>query len=330
MRKYSTWKLIKNVLVNFFKTYNDLDYLLRNVSSDYKSSKLLGGKILSDLNKNKEIAKLSDAEFQVFSQFGDDGIIQYLVNNLPIKNKTFVEFGVENYRESNTRFLLINDNWSGLVIEGNPKMVKEIKCDPISTFYDLQVENSFIDAGNINAIIEKANFRRDLGILSVDIDGVDYWVLKNIVTVEPRILIVEYNSLFGFQDAFTVPYDPQFVRGQLFPFNFYGSSLKSIYDLAVSMNYSFIGCNSAGNNAYFVKNDIVGELPLNVITLEEGYVFASFTEVWDNDGVPLRGYDKIESIDNLTVYNTCSGQLDKVNSKKIIMSLDNSFKSKRL
>jgi hypothetical protein len=323
MNKKFTFKAIKNVIANFLKSYVDLDLIHRNAMSDYKSPKLLLGKILGELNKQKKAMKLSEVEFQVFSQFGDDGIIQYLINNLPIVNKTFVEFGVENYRESNTRFLLINDNWSGLVIEGNSDMVREIRRDSISTFYDLRVENSFIDADNINEIISKANFPKDLGILSVDIDGVDFWVLKNIVVVEPRILIVEYNSLFGFNDPITVPYDSNFIRGSSYPFNFYGSSLRAIYDLAVSRNYSFIGCNSAGNNAYFIKNDIVDELSLKVLTPQEGYVFSSFTEVWDNQGIPLRGNNKIESIDQLTVYNTLLEKLEKVDSKKIIESLRN-------
>ena len=85
-----------------------------------EANALLLGKINTRqvLNINK-LSSLKEAEFKVFSQWGDDGIIQYLINKIPIKNQTFVEFGVEDYTESNTRFLLMNNNWSGLIIDGS-------------------------------------------------------------------------------------------------------------------------------------------------------------------------------------------------------------------
>src|SRR5574344_77896 len=79
-------------------------------------SLILQGKILAELNKNKDSKNIKDYEFKVFSQNGEDVIIQFLINKINIKNKVFIEFGVENYSEANTRFLLLNDNWSGLII----------------------------------------------------------------------------------------------------------------------------------------------------------------------------------------------------------------------
>ncbi len=88
---------------------------------------LMMGKLLSEQAKNKkQIASLNEVEFKVFSQFGDDGIIQWLANNLEFSNKTFIEFGVEDYEESNTRFLLMNDNWSGFVMDGSRPNVEHI------------------------------------------------------------------------------------------------------------------------------------------------------------------------------------------------------------
>src|SRR5438045_9798776 len=90
---------------------NKLDEIQRSIYSDQKSPKINLGQIQSFLNNQKQkINGLQEVEFQVFSQWGDDGIIQYLINKIDIPNKTFVEFGVENYKESNTRFLLINNN----------------------------------------------------------------------------------------------------------------------------------------------------------------------------------------------------------------------------
>lgn len=80
--------------------------------------KVLFGKILVNQILSKELSSLKDVEFKIFSQFGDDGIIQWLINNIEIDNEFFVEFGVENYKEANTKFLMFNNNWSGFVMDG--------------------------------------------------------------------------------------------------------------------------------------------------------------------------------------------------------------------
>lgn len=125
------------------KIYNKLNY-------DVQKALLLNGKILSELNNNKQkIKSLDEVEFQVFSQRGEDGIIQYIINKIEIPNKIFIEFGVETYNESNTRFLLMNNNWSGLVIDGDFKNIKYIKEDFIYWKYDITAIQSFITRDNI-------------------------------------------------------------------------------------------------------------------------------------------------------------------------------------
>ncbi|MFM6343717.1 MAG: hypothetical protein ACKPFK_01030, partial [Dolichospermum sp.] len=106
-------------------------------------------------------------EFRAFSQWGEDGIIQFLIRNVPINRKIFVEFGVQNYTESNTRFLLINNNWSGLVIDGGSEEIYYIKNDPIYWQYNLKAVNSFITKDNINQIISDNGIQGEIGLLSV-------------------------------------------------------------------------------------------------------------------------------------------------------------------
>src|SRR5215217_8673163 len=107
------------------------------------------GKMQAEFNKNKiRVQSLEEVEFQVFSQRGEDGIIQYIINQLDIPNKIFIEFGVENYTESNTRFLLINNNWSGLVIDGSAENIRFIKEDFIYWKYDITAYHSFITKDN--------------------------------------------------------------------------------------------------------------------------------------------------------------------------------------
>ena len=159
-------------------------------------------------------APLADAEFQVFSQFGEDGIIQHLVNKVPIENDVFVEFGVEDYTESNTRFLLVNDNWRGLVIDG----VGRAQALPPEPPDRVAPPDRGRDRVHRPRQHQPAHRRRrdrgDIGILSIDLDGNDLWVLEAIDVVSPRILILEYNATFGPEAAVTVPYDPSFVRGE--------------------------------------------------------------------------------------------------------------------
>jgi hypothetical protein len=197
------------------------------------TQKCLIGKLFSEINSKKNsISNLSDVEFKVFSQWGDDGIIQFLINKIEIKNKIFIEFGVETYHESNTRFLLMNDNWTGLVIDGSEKNIKSIKNQKIYWEYELNAICSFITKDNINNLISSAGIHGEIGLLSVDIDGNDFWVLNEINVINPIIIIVEYNAVFGNDTYITIPYDPTFVRKQKhYSHLYWGASLGAFYHL---------------------------------------------------------------------------------------------------
>lgn len=144
------------------------------------------GRIQAENNRLKKfVDNLEEVEFQVFSQRGEDGIIQYIISQIEVTNKIFVEFGVEDYTESNTRFLLINNNWSGLVIDGSKDNIKFIKKDFIYWKYDLTAYHSFITKENINELISKYTDCSDIGLLSIDIDGNDYWIWEAITVIKP-------------------------------------------------------------------------------------------------------------------------------------------------
>ncbi|GAA0537841.1 MULTISPECIES: hypothetical protein [Rheinheimera] len=289
---------------------NRLKHLNRKLEIEGAISKVLLGKLLAKLNHGT-VTSLQDAEFRVFSQFGDDGIIQYLVDTLKIENKRFIEFGVENYNESNTRFLLENNNWQGLVIDGSEKNVQYIKNTTNYWRHDLSAVCEFVTAENINAIIENSGFNGDIGLLHIDIDGNDYWLWKAITVVRPIIVIVEYNSLFGAKRSITVPYEPDFVRYKKHYSGLYaGASLRALCQLADEKGYRFVGCNSAGNNAYFVLAEQA--VALKALTCEQGYVLAKFKEHRDEQGqlTFTRGSEAIESLRGMPVFNTRNHQLE--------------------
>jgi hypothetical protein len=245
----------------------------------------------------------------VFSQFGDDGIIQHLVGAIPSIRKSFVEFGVEDYTESNTRFLLVNDCWSGLVFDASHENVRFIQNDCISTLFDLHAIQAFVTAENINALLESAGLAGEIGLLSIDIDGMDYWVWRSVYRVEAAIVIIEYNSIFGESRSIVVPYDAQFSRRIAHPSALYwGASLGALVELGKKKGYSFVGCNSNGNNAYFVKHEYVKE-PLQPLTVEEGFTSASFNE-YVKDGRRIRSNEKAEVVRGLPVYNVLSREIE--------------------
>ena len=232
--------------------------LNRVFNEEIQKELILKAKLLSNQNlKLKRIKDLSEVEFQVYSQWGEDGIIDWLVNKFPEIPKSFLEIGTENYKESNTRFLLVNKNWDGFIIEADKNSVKDIKSQRVYWKHNLTIENQFVDQNNINTIIKRINIPKKLGLLSLDIDGIDYWVLKKLSVLEPSIVICEYNSLFGQKKAITVPYKKNYIRSNEHYSNlFYGASIKAFIDLLKKRNYFFIGTNSAGNNAFFVSQNI--------------------------------------------------------------------------
>jgi len=246
--------------------------------------KMLSAKILINQMKEHGVSdSIHEVEFKVFSQFGDDGIIQYLISNIDLGSPTFVEFGVEDYSESNTRFLLMNNNWEGFVIDGSRENIERIKHQEYYWKYDLSAVCYWITRENINGILGNTGFSGLLGLLSTDVDGNDYWIWECISVVDPTIVIVEYNSIFGHKYATTIPYDPNFNRTKAHPSNLYwGASLKALCLLGEEKDYVFLGSNSSGNNAYFIRKTKLGKI--RPITIQEGYVRSMHRESRDSAG----------------------------------------------
>jgi hypothetical protein len=252
---------------------------------------------------------LKELEYSVFSQFGDDGIIHYLAGLIPSEYHTFIEFGVEDYQESNTRLLLQRDNWRGLVIDGSHENVQRIASSYYFWKHDLTAISAFVSRENINDLISDTGFHGRIGLLHIDIDGMDYWIWEAIEVVKPIIFIAEYNSLFGSKYAVSVPYCSSFNRSEEHFSNLYfGASLAAFVDLAKVRGYQFLGCNSAGNNAFFLESSIMTELPIQ--TSESGYVRSKFREARNGDGglVLKTAHDMVSTISHLPIVEIATGR----------------------
>lgn len=262
------------------------------------------------------ICNIHDAEFKVYSQNGEDGIIQYLISQIPIGHDIFIEFGVQDYTESNTRFLLKQNNWSGLVVDGSAEAVRFIQNDDIYWRFDLTAKEAFITKENINQLISEYTTEKDIGLLSVDIDGNDYWVWDSIDVVQPRIVVCEYNACFGDKLAVTIPYKEDFYRTNAHSSNlYYGASLKAMVMLAEKKGYIFAGCNRSGSNAFFVRNDVANNI--KAVTLEEGFVGNKTRESRNEDGSLsyLRGKDRLKAIAKMELFDLETEKLFKIRDR---------------
>jgi hypothetical protein len=286
----------------------------RALKKDIDSLKLQIANLKIEAIKSKGLVdSLHEVEFKAFSQFGDDGIIQYLIHHVDISSQTFIEFGVENYEEANTRLLLLNNNWRGLIIDGSEHHINHVKRSDVYWRHDLTAVAQFIDKENINHIFKNNRFVGEVGLLSIDIDGNDYWVWQAIDVVNPTIVIVEYNSVLGDEHAVTIPYKADFYRTDAHYSNLYwGASLQALCMLAEEKGYYFVGCNSAGNNAYFIRKDKIGDL--KPLTAKQGYVESKFRESRHENYCLsfISGKDRLKVIEDCEVYDVINHRIIKI------------------
>ena len=296
-------KLIIKKVFQHLQNKKDLETILINQ-----------GKILSTLNSQKNATKLSDYEWKIFSQWGEDGIIDFLVSEVSIVNKTFIEFGVENFSESNCRYLLMKSDWNGFVIDSSQKNIKKLKNSYYFWKYDLQTFVAFIDINNINELLIKSGFERDLGILSIDIDGNDYHILNKIDCFDPRIIICEFNPLFGNDRKITVPYDPKFYRTKKHYSNLYwGASINALRSLLTKQDYTLVGTGMQGGNAYFIKNSLMTDR-LRILAKNPFCFNFNWRESRDINGNLnfLRAELRYKEIKGMNVLNVETGNLEKL------------------
>jgi hypothetical protein len=232
----------------------------RDLEAVAASKMLLLGTLASfNVRSLTKVHHISDAGFRVFSQWGEDGIIEWLLS--PKLEPSFVEIGVGNYSDANTRFLLRRHNWRGLIVDCNEKDVAEIRRTELMWRYDLTAVHRFIDASNIDDVFSENDYLGEIGLLSIDIDGQDYWIWKRIEAVNPQIVICEYNAVLGDLHPITVPLDADFNRTHAHPSNLYwGASIVAIQRLARDRAYTLIGSNREGCNAFFVRDDLLPAL----------------------------------------------------------------------
>ena len=266
-------KIFIKILNKFFKNYFDKKLLM------------LGTSHILNMRKNyKNISNLNEVDFKVFSQNGEDGIIDYLLFSLQIEKPKFIEIGVGDYYESNTRFLFERSSGDGLIIDIIDNLQKRVEKNIRLWRGNLKILNRKIDSENILATLKEFNFFDNIDLFSIDVDGIDYWILEKMPKKFCKLIVAEYNPYFGSNLEISVPNDKNFDRSKYHHSNLcFGASLKSIINLLDRKGFVFLGTNLFKNNAFFVNSDFKDNLFLEIPNNNElnSFTNASFRESRD-------------------------------------------------
>ena len=262
----------------------------------------------------KNIKSLNQTYFKVFSQDTEDGILQYLLKSLNINDVKFVEIGTQDYSESNTRYIYETMRCEGLVIDPYPNLEKEINKILRVWKNKLKVHNDFVNSENINEILKQNSFNKDLDLFSIDIDGIDYWVLEKINPKISKIFVIEYNPYFGSNLEISAPNLEKFDRFKYHPSGLcWGASLKAIINLMKKKGYTFIGSNRLNCNSFFILNELLDKFNLNLPSIDN---LSEFTDVKFNvlktkDKKYVSFSDIKNDIKNLEVFDLVKNKMVK-------------------
>ena len=257
-------KKITKIIVN--KIYNKI-FSIRFFKRKFDDLKLQNGQIFSFFLKTKidTIKNLDEVIFKVFSQNNEDAILEYLILSLKLNNIKFVEIGTGDYVESNTRYIYEKYNCDGLIIDNTSNLASKVSKQLDIWKGNLAIEENFVNKDNINKLINKYFNKKKIDILSLDLDGIDYWILNELPEDISKIIVAEYNPYFGAELEITIPYSENFIRSELHSSNLcWGMSLKALINLMEDKGFNFVGSNSLRNNA-FVKNEFINLLSLDSV-----------------------------------------------------------------
>jgi hypothetical protein len=195
---------------------------------------------------------LMNFEQRVVSQNGEDGIIQEIFRRIGTTDKFFVEFGIQNGQECNTRNLLEHYGWSGVWMEGSPELADRARHD--FGKFPVKVLHRFLTTENLVPSFEEAGVPKEFDLLSIDVDGNDYWMWHSLGrSYSPRVIVIEYNSTFGPRRPWIMPYDPHFKHDET---AYFGASLEAMAALGSDLGYKLVGCESRGVNAFFIRENL--------------------------------------------------------------------------
>jgi hypothetical protein len=212
-----------------------------------------------------------DTGFRIFSQFDEDGIALFLLALAGDGPRTLVDLGSgDGVNASNSANLILNFGFHGLLVEADPELAARARAffarHPDSKARPPVTVASFLTRENVNEIVETAGFNGEIDLLSIDVDGNDYWIWRALDRIKPRLVITETHPEYGLDD-YVMPYEPGFVWSDAPPELRHGASTPAMVRLAQQLGYRLVAANLYGFNLFFARKDIAPQLP--EITIEE-------------------------------------------------------------
>lgn len=199
--------------------------------------------------------RLTARRFRLHSQNQEDGILWTLFQQIGVTGARFVELG-SGASGGNAAMLAAECGWTGLMVEGNEGSAAYAR----RRFPHVTAVCAWITPESINGLLEQHGYAGEVDLLSLDIDGNDYWVWQALTACTARVVVLEYNSMFGPDRAVTIPYDPQFNRRD-HRFCYFGASLTALTKLSARKGYRLVAVEPSGVNAFFLRNDVAPDIP---------------------------------------------------------------------
>lgn len=210
------------------------------------------------IRSGEVVPSVRDTGFRVFSQNDEDGLLLFVFAVIGSAYKTFVEIGTEDGTECNCANLAINFGWHGLFVDAREACVEAGRqyyaSHPDTFTYPPKFVCARVTRENVNQVIQDAGMSGEIDLLSIDIDGNDYWIWEALTCISPRVVIIETTIEFGMRNI-VVPYDAEYVVHGRVP-DYHGASPAAMTKLAKRLGYRLVGANLYGFNTIYVRNDI--------------------------------------------------------------------------
>lgn len=207
------------------------------------------------------VLPIDNTGYRIFSQFDEDGIFVFLFAIIGTCSKTFVDIGSSDGINSNCANLTINLGWNGLFIDGSEEAIRRgekfYKTHPDTMLYPPRFVNAVVKRSNINQIIKDAGFSGEIDLLSIDIDGNDYWIWDALECIRPRVVCIETHVEFGKKNI-VVPYDENYSYPGVHR-DYHGASPVAMRNLAMRKGYRLVGSNLYGFNTIYLRNDLAAD-----------------------------------------------------------------------
>lgn len=261
--------MLKNLIINFLKKRFYKIKLYRQLSPSTQIQQVKLFHYYIDCLRSNNLPNFNATGFKVFSQFEEDGKLLYIFSILGMGKKTFVDLGSNDCVNSNCANLTVHFNWKGLFVDGDKNLIeigeKFYRKTPNFWSYKPKFAHAFLTTKNVNNIIQTEGFEGEIELLSIDIDGNDYWIWESLEIIQPKVVIIECQLAFGLEEK-VIPYREDF-REDVRNSNNYGASALALQKLGKQKGYRLVGANEYGNNLFFIKNGLA-EVQLPEVSVE--------------------------------------------------------------